>query len=532
MKKCFSIILLLSINIVFAAKNPPPNVLFIAVDDLRPELGCYGSDIAITPNIDKLASQGLLFNRAYCQQAICGPSRASIMTGIRPENSGVFHNYIKFREANPTVKTIPQTFIENGYQAVSYGKIFHHGDKDKKSWNREPLKGDASKLAKMGFALPKNQKIRVETRKKMFAKYGSVAKYGLAMGPAYECADVPDNTYKDGMNADLTLETLRQLKKENGKPFFLGIGFHKPHLNWVAPKKYWDLYPASNIKLTNQKKQPEFGATVGLPPSFELRVRSGIPKIGELDKDLQVTLKHAYLACVSYVDAQIGKILNELDALGMRDNTIIVLWSDHGYHLGDMGHWGKATNYEIATRVPFIISTPKMSSKVRGTQTDALVELLDMYPTLCDLAGISTPTTAEGKSLVKLLKKPNRKWNKVAMSVFPSPALREWGAYPIRPAMRETFFGPLLNQVEEKIKKQQGDRWDRALFENNLMGYAMRTDKYRIIFWKDRTQKDADPVYVELYDHQIDPSETKNIADENSAIVKKLYKQFRKYSNK
>ncbi|MGY6647534.1 sulfatase [Wenyingzhuangia sp. IMCC45574] len=525
MKKYFSCIFLLFVSLAFAQKKP--NILFIAVDDLRPELGCYGSDIAITPNIDKLASQGLLFNRAYCQQAICGPSRASIMTGIRPENSGVFHNYLKFREANPNVKTLPQTFIENGYQAVSYGKIFHHGDRDKISWNREPLKGDPTKLAKMGFALPENQKTRIASKKEMFAKYGSVAKYGLAMGPAYECADVPDNAYKDGFNAELTIQTLKDLKKENGKPFFLGIGFHKPHLNWVAPKKYWDLYDASKIKLTNQKNQPENGATVGLPPSFELRVRSGIPKIGGLEKELQLTLKHAYLACVSYVDAQVGKVLNELDALGMRENTIVVLWSDHGYHLGDMGHWGKATNYEIATRVPFILSTPNMSSKVKGKQTDALVELLDIYPTLCDLANIPVPETAEGKSLACLLKNPNKKISKWAMSVFPSPALREWGAYPIRPAMRETFFGPLLKEVERKIKQQQGSKWNRQLFENNLMGYAIRTDQYRVIFWKDRTQKDAEPIYVELYNHKKDPNEIKNIAQSNPKIVKKLYKQFK-----
>ncbi len=525
MKKILNYVLVLCASTVFA--NKKPNILFIAIDDLRTELGCYGSDIAITPNIDKLASQGLLFNKAYCQQAICGPSRASIMTGVRPENSGVFHNYLKFREANPTIKTLPQAFIDHGYQTVSYGKIFHHGDRDKASWNRTPLKGDPRTLAKMGFALPENQKIRTQTRKKMFAKYGPVAKYGLAMGPAYESADVPDNAYKDGYNTDLTIETLKQLKQENGKPFFLGIGFHRPHLNWIAPKKYWDYYDPAKIKLTQQKNQPKDGALVGLPPSFELRVRSGIPKIGELDVELQRTLKHAYLACVSYVDAQVGKILKELDALGMRENTIVVLWSDHGYHLGDMGHWGKATNYEIATRVPFLISTPEMSPKVRGIKTDALVELLDIYPTLCDLTDIPVPATVEGKSLKKLIKKPKKKWNKTAMSVFPSPALREWGAYPLRPAMRETFFGPLLKEVEEKIKKQHGNAWDREKFENNLMGFSIRTDRYRVIFWKDRTKKNEDPLYVELYDHEKDPYETLNIAANNESTVKRLYKKFK-----
>lgn len=524
MKKYFSFLFVLCFSLVFGSKKP--NILFIAVDDLRPELGCYGSNIAVTPNIDKLASQGLLFNKAYCQQSICGPSRASILTGIRPENSGVFHNYLKFREANPNVQTLPQVFVANGYQTVSYGKVFHHGDKDPASWSRIALEGDSSQLAKMGFALEKNRAIRIASRKRMFAKYGAVAKYGLAMGPAYECADVPDNKYKDGYNTDLTIQTLKQLKEEGGKPFFLGIGFHMPHLNWVAPKKYWDLYNPSEILLSSQTEHPKKGAAMGVPPSFELRVRSGIPKTGDLDKALQVKLKHAYLACVSYVDAQVGKILNQLDALGLRDNTIVILWSDHGYHLGEMGHWGKASNYEIATRVPLIISTPQMSSNVRGTKTNALVELLDMYPTLCDLAKISTPKTVEGKSLVPLLKKPNKKWNHWAMSVFPSPALREWGAYPLRPAMRETFFGPLLQQVEDRIKQQQGKKWDRELFENNLMGYSLRMENYRVVFWKNRLQKQAVPVFVELYDHRTDPNETINIAEDCPKIVEKFYRQF------
>ena len=524
MKKTLNIILFFFIISISNAQNKP-NILFIAIDDLRPELGVYGSDIAISPNIDKLASQGLLFNNAYCQQAICGPSRASVMTGLRPENSGVFHNYLKFREANPNIITLPQNFIANGYQSIKYGKVFHHGDKDPSSWSRKALTFKGKSIVKNGFALPENQKIRAEDRAKMFKKYGKVAKYGLAMGPAYECADVKDNAYEDGQNAELAIETIKELAKEKGKPFFLGLGFHKPHLNWVAPKKYWDLYDESKIKLTSQKEAPVNGATMGVPPSFELRVRSGIPKIGSLDTDLKITLKHAYLACVSYVDAQVGKVL---DKEGLRDNTIIVLWSDHGYHLGEMGHWGKATNYEIATRVPLIISTPNMAAKNRGVKTNSLVELIDIYPTLCDLANIDIPKTAEGKSLAKLLTHPKKKVHNAVYSVFPTPALREWGAYPIRPAMRETYFGPLLNKVENKIKNQQKEKWNKDLFENNLMGYAMRTDKYRIIFWKDMTQKNEIPLYIELYDHRKDADETINIANQNKKLVAKLYRKFNK----
>jgi hypothetical protein len=306
------------------------------------------------------------------------------------------------------------------------------------------------------------------------------------------------------------------------------LGFNKPHLNWTAPKKYWDLYDREKIKLSIQTEAPENGATMGLHPSFELRVRSGIPKKGEINDELAVTLKHAYLACISYVDAQIGKMITALENEGLRENTIIIVWSDHGFHLGEMGIWGKATNYEIATRVPMMIWTPDMPKGSQGKTTDALVELIDMYPTLADLAGLEIPKHVEGTSFTKLINTPNTAWKTAAFSQFPSPALREWGAFPIRPAMRETYFGPLLKQVEDKIKKQQGKKWNRDLFENNLMGYAMRTKQYRFIVWKDRTNPEKEPVFVELYNHKTDPSETKNIAANHPELVLQLMKQFNK----
>lgn len=503
----------------------PLNVLFIAIDDLRPELGCYGSDVARTPNMDALAEQGLLFNRAYCQQAICGPSRASILTGARPDTIGITHNYVKIRQLNPDIVTLPQHFGANGYDTVYLGKIFHHGDRDPASWNRRPAgpKNGAGKvISKDGFALPENQKIKKETRRRMEAKYGDVARLGLAMGPAYECADVPDNAYGDGYNTDFAIETLNELVTEGDKPFFLALGFNKPHLNWVAPKRYWDMYDREKIPMADQTTGPAGGAAVGLHPSFELRVRSGIPKIGELDPELSRTLKHAYLACVSYVDAQIGRMLAALEESGVSDNTIVILWSDHGYHLGDMGIWCKATNYELATRVPLMIRTPDMPATSRGAKTDALVELVDMYPTLCDLAGLELPAHLEGHSFRPLLADPDADWKSAAFSQFPSPALREWGSFPIRPAMRETYFGPLLKEVEDRIKSQMGDKWDRQMYENDLTGYAMRTDRYRLIAWKDTTQPDADPVFTELYDHQTDPKETKNVAAEHPTVVDQM----------
>ncbi|WP_189360094.1 sulfatase [Algibacter mikhailovii] len=534
MRLFYYLIVFISISSCSQKQNSikKPNILFIGIDDLRPELGCYGSDIAISPNLDKLASQGLLFNNAYCQQAICGPSRASLLSGIRPETSGVFHNYIKFREVNPDVVTLPQHFINNGYEAVYTGKIYHHGDlDDEKSWSRLPVVDSMnSKGIKkpVGFALEKNIKERTATKKEMIAKYGDVAKYGLAMGQAYESADVPDNTYRDGYNTELAIATMKEMVAKGDKPFFLGLGFNKPHLNWVSPKKYWDLYDREKIKLSTQTESPINGAAMGLHASFELRVRSGIPKQGKIDDELAITLKHAYLACVSYVDAQIGKMIAALEEAGVRDNTIIIIWSDHGWHLGDMGIWGKATNYEIATRVPMMIWTPDMPTGSQGKTTDALVELIDMYPTLSDLAGLEIPAHVEGTSYKTLIDNPNTEWKTAAFSQFPSPALREWGGFPIRPAMRETYFGPLLKEVEGKIKTQQGNKWDRDLFENNLMGYAMRTENYRFIVWKDRANQAKAPLFVELFDHTTDPKETKNIAESNPELVNKLMNQFNK----
>ncbi len=508
-----------------------PNILFIGIDDLRPELGCYGSKVAVTPNMDRLANQGLLFTQAYCQQAICGPSRASLLTGTRPETNGIYHNYVKIRELNPDIITLPQYFKNNGYEAVYCGKIFHHGDKDDAlSWSRKPAidsdeMKDIPRYKK--FALAENRKLTRATMKSMLAKYGEVARLGLAMGPSYESADVPDNFYIDGYNTDLAIATMKDMvRKDKDKPFFLGLGYNKPHLNWIAPKKYWDLYDRDNIPMTNTINPPQNGAEMGLHASFELRTRSDIPKSGPIEDELARTLKHAYLACVSYVDAQIGKMIKALEVAGLRENTIIIIWSDHGFHLGDMSIWGKASNYEVATRIPLMVWMPEMPKSSQGKQSEALVELIDMYPTLCELADLPVPDHLEGYSFKPLLRKPDLPWKKAAFSQFPTPALREWGAYPLRPAMRETFFGPLIEEVEERIIKQQGDKWNRDLFENHLMGYTMRTARYRLIVWKDRTKTDNDPVYIELFDHQVDPNETENIADSHPKLVEDLVTQW------
>ncbi|MEM9259538.1 MAG: sulfatase, partial [Bacteroidota bacterium] len=472
---------------VEANPKEKPNVLFIAIDDLRPELGCYGSPIAVTPNLDKLASQGLRFNRAYCQQAICSPSRASIMTGARPESTGIIENYTYFRDVLPDIVTLPQHFRNNGYETVYTGKIYHGKFTDEeKSWSRKPAKPAVEKPNYPGgYALKENQEAYLKNKAAMKEKYGDV--YGLGMGPAYEKADVPDHHYTDGYNAEIALATLKELVENgDGKPFFFGYGFHHPHLNWTSPQKYWDLYDPADIPLAELTEAPEGGAAMGLHASFELRVRDGVPDGGPISAEEARKLKHAYLAAVSYVDAQIGKMISALEQMGLRENTIIIVWSDHGWHLGDMGVWGKATNYEIATRVPLIIWTPDMSTSTRGKSSDALVELVDMYPTLSELAGLSLPEHLEGQSFVPLLTAPDKSWKTAAFSQYPNPALREWAANPLNQGMRETYFGPLIEKVEDRIKKQMGESWDRELFEQHLMGYAMRTDQYRLVVWRDQ----------------------------------------------
>ncbi len=505
-----------------------PNVLFIAIDDLRPELGCYGSEVAVTPNLDGLAQDGLLFERAYCQQAICSPSRASIMTGARPESTKIIENYTYFRDLHPDIITLPQHFRINGYETAYCGKIYHGRFTDEElSWSRQPSPVDIPRPNFPGsYALPENQEIYVKNKADMVAKYGKEAKYGLGMGPAYERADVPDQTYIDGYNTDRAIATLKDMVADGGKPFFLGLGFKNPHLNWLSPKKYWDLYDPNAISLSDQEVGPENGAAMGLHASFELRVRHGIPKSGPIGPDLARTLKHAYLASVSYVDAQIGRMLTALEEVGARDNTIIIVWSDHGWHLGDMGIWGKATNYEIATRVPLMIWTPDLPKSSRGVKTPALVELVDMYPTLCELAGISLPDHLEGQSFAPLLASPSQKWKSAAFSQYPNPALREWAANPLSAGMRETYFGPLIEEVEARIMDQQGNRWDRQLFEEELMGYTMRTDRYRLMVWKDRSRADATPLFIELYDHDTDPAEQTNVATQEPEVVNQLLAQF------
>ncbi|WP_010134628.1 sulfatase [Ochrovirga pacifica] len=521
------------VSIAFQAQKKKPNVLFIAVDDLKTELGCYGSDIVKSPNIDRLAKEGIVFRRAYCQQAICGPSRASIMTGARPESINVTDLFQDFRANVPSIKTIPQHFRENGYETAYTGKVFHGKYNDKElSWSKKINKvpRDKKSLKTMGgYALAESQLMWLKNKMELEEKYGekTIRENWLDKGPVTECADVPDDTYEDGYNTSLAIGALKELVQEE-KPWFLGLGFKKPHLDFIAPKKYWDLYDRESIPLATNTERPKNGAAMGLSESLEVRVAPDVPKTGAFSPELQRKLRHGYYACISYIDAQLGRMIAALKETGQYENTIIVFWSDHGFNLGEMGYWGKANNYEVATRVPFIISAPEFSKKVKGQTSDALVELVDVFPTLCDLAGLEKPNHLEGTSLVPLLKKPNKKWKEAAYSLFPSPALREWAAIPFTPPFRKTFFEPLIDKIEKRIALQMGDKWNRKTFEDFVMGYAMRTDRYRIVVWKDRRKPEDQPLFVELYDHKTDVNETENIAENNPVIVAKLIQQLKK----
>jgi iduronate 2-sulfatase len=428
-----------------------------------------------------------------------------------------------FRNTVPDVVTLPQHFKANGYESLYVGKIFHPRQTDDAiSWSRR-AKVPADKNRGMEYKLPESIAIVKQRKKDAEEKYGANAQLqGMSAGPAWEGAEAPDSDYADGRTADGAIATLRELK---GKPFFLGVGFIKPHLPFVAPKKYFDLYDPAKLTLAKNPEAPVDAPTIGLHSSFELRTRTKVPTSGPIDEVTSRELLRAYYACTSFVDAQIGRVLAELDVLGLRKNTIIVVWGDHGWHLGEYGIWGKATNFEVATRVPLIVSAPKMKAAGKGSK--ALVEFVDIYPGLCELAGLPLPAHLEGKSFAPLLNDPDQKWKAAAFSQFPSPALREWAARPLSPAMRGTFFGPVIAEVEAKLKEEHGDRYTAGLFDNHLMGYSLRSDRYRYTAWLDRRDPQGEAFAEELYDHDNDPRETKNVAKENAEVVKALAAQLR-----
>lgn len=378
----------LSINLANSqTKKERQNILFIAIDDLRPMLDSYGNNQMITPNIDDLASRGIQFNNAYCNVAICGASRASLMTGVRPSYTRFVKYYTRASEDLPKGKSLQGIFKDNGYTTVSYGKIYHYSDDFEEDW---------SELDKEYAQFDYQTKEALEIVKNL--------PKGRVKGPAFESADVSDDTYSDGKVTNKAIKRLQSFKK-TGEPFFLAVGYVSPHLPFIQPQKYWDMYSEEDLVMADNPYQPKNSPNQSVHNSPELRgMYTGIPKQGNLPEKLAKNLIHGYYASVSYTDALIGKLLNELDHLGLTDKTTIILWGDHGFFLGEHGMWTKHSTLKEAIHVPLIVASPGMKKNV---QTSSMTEFVDIYPTLCEIAGIETPAYLDGISFVPVLKDPN-----------------------------------------------------------------------------------------------------------------------------
>ncbi|MFC3196837.1 sulfatase [Parapedobacter deserti] len=438
-----------------AQQDQRKNVLFFLVDDLRPNLGCYGDQWAQTPHIDRLAAQGMLFENAYCQQAVCSPSRTSMLSGLRPDETGVYDLRTHFRDGNPHVVTLPQAFKNQGYFTASVGKVFHNSKRtlDSVSWTLEvsPFSGNT-------YVLPKNRSENGGKR------------------DATERADVPDIAYADGQIAEDAI-LLMEKAAATDTPFFLAVGFMKPHAPFCAPETYWKRYERTMFAVA-QRDRPIGSPELAFHQWQELRGYADVPDEGEITPEQEQELIHGYYACISYVDAQIGKVMDRLEELGMANNTIIVLWGDHGYHLGEQALWCKSTNFELDVRVPLILSAPGMRSN--GGSTDAMVESVDIYPTLSDLCGIQATTTLAGTSLRPLLDNPRVDWGHPAFSQF------------VRP------YAAIHNS-------------ERATH----MGYSVRVKGWRYTCWYD-LETDL-VVERELYRLNDNNLETRNVADKVSS---------------
>ena len=480
-----------------------PNILFISVDDLRTSLGAYGDTIVISPNIDKLALEGITFRETFCQSAVCAPSRASMMTGLRPDSTRVWHLGDKFREINPKAVTMPQYFSKYGYHTVNIGKIFHNYMPDSISWDepdlrpkrylkKEWLERDGETFY-ISEAVNKSQERKRDSLLKLKPiRYAD----GWNTGPAWEAANVHDTLYYDGAQTKLAKQTLSRLSKLD-KPFFMGLGFFRPHLPFAVPKTYWDLYDANKIPLPNNPEIPKDAPIYSMNSMYELRSYDGFSHIDHpvssyrMNEDTIRLLRHGYYASVSYVDKLIGDLISHLKEIGLYENTIIVIFGDHGWKLGDHNSWGKMTNYNIDLKVPLIIRSPKQKNK--GVQTHAISELVDVFPTLCDLAEIDIPNYMQGISLVPLIEKPKLKWKQAAFSQFHR-----------RPK-----------------ESADGERY---------MGYSLNTKKYHYIEWYDwnhKTSTKGELKGTELYDREHDPYEKVNISENAklSETKKELSKQ-------
>jgi iduronate 2-sulfatase len=470
-KTCFLFVLLCALCGHHSIAADRPNVLLILVDDLKPSFGAYGDTWVHSPNLDRLAASGMRFDMAYCNQAVCAPSRNNLLTGARSTSLGVYSLGYNFRRAVPNAVTMPQYFKQHGYHSAGIGKVFHigHGNVgDDASWS-VPFLPDKV----IDYVLPESTDGQMTREEALF---GNKPANGLPRGAAWEAADVDDGAYADGRIAAEGIKRL-QAYKTSEQPFFLALGFTKPHLPFCAPKKYWDLYDAREMKLAQVTEPPTgapkyAGKTIG-----ELNQYKPVPDEPPLTEEMTRTLIHGYYAALSYMDAQVGRVLDEVERLDLNENTIIVLWGDHGYHLGDHGMWTKHTNYEQANRIPIVISAPGVTKT--NSSSRALVETVDIYPTLCELVGLPTPTgpqPIDGKSVVSVLTNPAANVRDHAYHCFP-----------------------------------RGKR----------LGRAIRTARYRLVEWKP-WDADSAGIEYELYDYESDPLETTNLATAKPDIVAQL----------
>ena len=461
-----------------------PNVLFFAVDDLRPEFGAYGKTYIHSPNLDRLANRGVTFNRAYCQQAVCSPTRSSLLTGTRPDTTKVWDLETHFRKALPDVVTLPQHFKQNGYFVQGMGKLYHGGFDDPQSWS---VPWTSPKTGHGTYGLPENNALskQASAATPKNAPKGARRPRPPAAVRAARPSKAPTCRTIRFMTAHWPTWRWRR---------WPSVPRRTSHFGWasvssarICPsslrRKYWDLYDPATIRLAPNPFPPKGVPDYAVLPGGELRSYHGIPT-GPIPDDLARQLKHGYFAAISYMDAQVGRVLDELDRLGLTEKTIIVLWGDHGWKLGEHGGWCKHSNVENDTNAPLLISVPGL--KTAGQRTNSLAEFVDIYPTLSELAGLPLPEHLEGASLVPVLRDPTKTVKSAAFSQYP-----------------------------------------RGVDGRQLMGYTMRTDRYRFTRWVDRndhTKVDA----VELYDHQTDPQENVNIANapENAELVARLTEQW------
>jgi len=456
----------------------PPNVLFICIDDLKPLTRSYGDPLAQTPHLDRLAARGVQFDHAYCNQAVCGPSRYNLMLGTRSTSTGIYNFGRDFRAAFPSAVTLPQFFKQHGYRAEAIGKVFHigHGSYDDDSSWSVPAYHDKV----IEYLLPASTDGGKLTREEAY--FGNIKTLTphnqLTRGSAWESVDVPDNAYADGRVATEAVRRLAELKL-TGQPFFLAVGFARPHLPFTVPKKYWDLYDPAKFPLAANPNPPKGAPAYAMKGIGELNQYAQIPERPPVDEKLQRPLIHGYYASVSYVDAQIGRVLDALASFGLEGNTIVVLWGDNGFSFGTHGDWTKHTNYEEANHIPVMLAGPGIAT---GIPAAALLETVDLYPTLAELAGLPAPTgpqPIDGVSQVPVLRDPAHAQGKDHVyHAFPRP----------RPGQGE---------------------W---------LGRAIRTARYRYVQWLPFGAPPPQPD-IELYDYETDPLESVNIAAEQPALV-------------